>query len=130
MKMTSPTANKIIIPGELPTLNEYSDAERGNKYHGSNLKRANTALCSMCVKAAMNKGLTVDGKIDIHCHWYMKNRKKDKDNIRFAIKFIQDGMMKAGLIKNDGWKQIGDYFDEFSVDKENPRIEVEITPHE
>ena len=121
---------QIIIPGELPGLNQYSNAERSNRYEAGRAKRDSTNLCAMCIKAAMNEGLEVHGKIDIHCHWYMKNRKKDKDNIRFAIKFIQDGMMKAGLLENDGWDQIGDYFDEFSVDKDNPHIEVKITPHE
>ncbi|WP_268914069.1 RusA family crossover junction endodeoxyribonuclease [Lentilactobacillus sp. SPB1-3] len=121
---------KIVIPGELLALNQYSDAERGNRYHGSNLKRYYTTICSMYTKKAMHEGLKVTGKIDIYCHWYMKDKRKDKDNIRFAIKFIQDGMKQAGLIKNDGWKEIGNYYDEFSVDKDNPRVEVEIKKHE
>ena len=121
--------NQIIIPGELPALNEYSNAERGNRYHAGKLKHNYTLRCSAYTKVAMNKGLKVTGKIDIHCHWYVKNKRKDKDNIRFAIKFIQDGMMNAGLIKNDGWSEIGNYYDEFSVDKDNPRVEVIIKPH-
>jgi len=121
---------KIIIPGELPALNQYSNTERSDRYRAGRLKRNYTAICSVYTKKAMHEGLTVDGKIDIHCHWFVKSKRKDKDNIRFAIKFIQDGMMQAGLIKNDGWSEIGNYYDEFSVDKDNPRVEVEIKEHE
>ena len=39
-------------------------------------------------------------------------------------KFIIDGLVKAGVLKNDGWAQIGDLNHSFEVDKENPRIEV------
>lgn len=121
---------KIIIPGELPTLNKYVDKERANKYGGATLKRKATSLCAVYCRVAKNQGLRIVGKVDINLHWYVKNRRQDKDNIRFAIKFIQDGMMAAGLIENDGWQQIGDYHDTFSVDKENPRVEIEFRKHE
>ena len=77
----------------------------------------------------MNQGLEIkedEMPIDLHFKWYVPNRKKDKDNIAFGKKFILDGMLQAGLIENDGWKQIGNFKDSFVVDKENPRVVVEI----
>ena len=56
----------------------------------------------------------------------MQNKRKDKDNIAFAKKFILDGMIQAKLIQNDGWKEISGFTDEFHVDKNNPRVEVTI----
>jgi len=35
-------------------------------------------------------------------------------------------MQEVGLIKNDGWNQIARIIPGFEVDKENPRIEIEI----
>ena len=35
-------------------------------------------------------------------------------------------MQKAGTLANDGWSQIAKFEDEFTVDKENPRVVVEI----
>ena len=35
-------------------------------------------------------------------------------------------MQEAGLIVNDGWKEIDGFEDEFEVDKENARVEIEI----
>ena len=40
------------------------------------------------------------------------------------IKVILDGMVEAGVIKNDGWKEVLGFRDSFYVDKDNPRIEV------
>lgn len=123
---------KIVIPGELPTLNEYIRKERGNKFAAAKLKHGWTNYCATYCKAAQNRsqsGIWTAEQMDLYLHWFTKNKKKDKDNIRFAIKFIQDGMMAAGLIPNDGWQQIGDYHDTFSVDKRNPRVEIELRKH-
>ena len=58
--------------------------------------------------------------------WYCKNRRKDKDNITAGVKFILDGLVNAGVIENDGWAQVGNIFHMFKVDKENPRVEIEV----
>lgn len=59
--------------------------------------------------------------------WYEPNRKRDLDNISsFGRKVIQDALVHTKVIKNDGWKEITGFRDEFYVDSKNPRIEVEI----
>lgn len=96
---------------------------------GAKSKRAYTRLCALSVKAAINQGLEIkedEMPIDLHFKWYVPSKRKDKDNIAFAKKFILDGMLQAGLIENDGWKQIGNFTDTFVVDKEKPRVVVEI----
>lgn len=60
----------------------------------------------------------------IEFNWYCANKKQDPDNIAFQQKFILDGMVKAGLIENDGWKQIRKLAHNFEVDKNNPRVEI------
>ena len=39
---------------------------------------------------------------------------------------IQDALVQAHTLQNDGWKEITGFSDEFFVDAHNPRIEVEI----
>ena len=39
---------------------------------------------------------------------------------------LQDALVKSGVLQGDGWKHIVGFSDEFYIDKENPRIEVEI----
>ncbi len=59
--------------------------------------------------------------------WYEPSRRRDLDNISaFGRKVIQDGLVQAGVLENDGWKQICGFVDEFFVDTEHPRIEVYI----
>ena len=37
---------------------------------------------------------------------------------------ILDGLVKAGVLKNDGWLEIAGIEHKFSIDKTNPRAEV------
>ena len=71
------------------------------------------------------KNLKIEKPIHIHYKFIEKDRRRDKDNIAsFGMKVIQDSLVKAGTIKNDGWKEVGSFSFSFGVDKENPRIEV------
>jgi len=117
---------KIIIPGELPTLNEIIDeAKRGNyRYQPYNtMKKEHTQDIAWLAIAKIGKPLS---KIDINITWICKNKRKDKDNIAAGVKFILDALVEAKIIKNDGWKHIGDINHSFKVDKNNPRVEVSI----
>ncbi|MBT9656923.1 hypothetical protein [Lactiplantibacillus plantarum] len=103
--------SKVVIKGELPSLNEYIKAERANRYAAAKLKKRYTALCSVYARASRNSG--------VEFSW------------PFAKKFVLDGFMKAGLLGNDNRKHITGFQDEFAVDKRNPRVEIdEITEDE
>lgn len=115
--------NKIIIPGTLPGLNDYIDAERSNKYQAAKLKRQTEEMIVMCIWEQM-PGVEISEPVHIEYHWYEPNRRRDKDNIAFAKKFIQDALVKAGVLANDGWQEIVSFADRFKVDKDNPRVEV------
>ncbi|WP_230197975.1 RusA family crossover junction endodeoxyribonuclease [Megasphaera massiliensis] len=72
-------------------------------------------------------------KIDkayIKFHWVEKNKRRDKDNIAFAKKFILDALQEMGILQNDGWSEILGFSDTFDVDKDNPRIEVSLLSEE
>ena len=58
--------------------------------------------------------------------WVEKNKRRDKDNIAFAKKFIQDALVKEKVLENDGWAQIESWTDAFTVDAQCPRVEVEL----
>ena len=116
---------KITIPGTLPGLNEYINAERGNRYQAAKLKRQTEDMIVMCIWEQM-PGVEISEPVHIVYHWYEPNKRRDKDNIAFAKKFVQDALVKAGVISNDGWGEIVSFSDEFRVDKSNPRVEVVI----
>lgn len=115
---------KIVIPGELPDLNTIiaeSKKGRGKWQPYNEMKQEYTNIVAWIAKSEIKKQLK---KIDLEITWICKNRRKDKDNIIAGTKFILDGLVVAGIIEDDGWKQIGDISHKFEVDKDNPRVEV------
>jgi len=117
---------KLVIPGTLPGLNEYTKANRTNKYVAAKFKREAEGLIGYYANRAKRKSDPVIAPVTLHYTWYEPNKKRDKDNIAFARKFIQDALVSAGILENDGWAQIEGFSDSFEVDKANPRVEVEI----
>lgn len=115
---------KLIIPLPLMTLNEYTNEQRRNRYIGNKAKQRCTDKCRIYAVKAMREGLKANVPLVIEFNWYCANKKQDPDNIAFQQKFILDGMVKAGLIENDGWKQISKLVHHFEVDKNNPRVEI------
>lgn len=118
---------KFIIPGRLPALNDMTDAARGNKYKAAVMKKEYTEMVAWCAKAAR---LPKMGRVNVLVTWYEPNRRRDKDNIHAGIKFILDGLVMAGIIENDGWRQIGDISHRVLLDPDDPRVEIEINEAE
>lgn len=115
---------KFTIPGEMHTLNEYVASISHNRYAGGAMKKAETERVFW---ACREYKLTVRTKpVYITFKWYMKNHKKDIDNVAFAKKFILDGMVQAGVLYNDTQEWVKGFTDEFFVDKDNPRVEVSV----
>jgi len=116
---------KFTIPGALPGLNEYINAERNNKHKAAKMKKQAEHTIILFIKQQL-RGLKIQRPVLINYLWVEKNARRDKDNIAFAKKFIQDSLVKAGVIENDGWERVEGFTDEFSIDKKNPRVEVVI----
>ena len=117
---------RFIISGRLPSLNDYTKANRGNKYAGNTLKQDTQQLISLYIP----KWVTIEKPVTIEFRWYEQNTKRDLDNVAFAKKFILDALVNKGILVDDGWKQVVGFSDEFYVDKKNPRIEVDIHEQE
>ena len=123
---------KIVIPGSLPSLNDLLAAERatkrGGRGHspGNDMKQASEMLIINAIRKQCPRARPRP-PVYIHYTFYEKNRRRDLDNISGAAhKFIQDALVKAGVLKNDGWAYIRGFDDKFELDKSRPRIEVVI----
>lgn len=112
----------VTIPGELPTLNEYIAVERGNKYAAAKMKKEYTQLVAFFVRWCDPMVCPVK----VMCHWHCKNKRKDPDGITLGLKFILDGLVLAGVLPNDTWAWIRGIEHKFAVDKNNPRVDVEL----
>jgi Holliday junction resolvase len=116
---------KFTIQGRLNSLNEYIKACRGNVYSANNMKKRNQKAIREAVRVA--KLMPIDKyPISLKITWYEPNSRRDIDNVQFATKFILDAMVEMQIIKNDSQKYVSEISHTVTVDKENPRIEVEI----
>jgi Holliday junction resolvase RusA-like endonuclease len=119
----------FVIDGQLPNLNEYTRACRANKYVGAKMKKEAEERICWHIKQQIPE-THYDVVVCLNFRWYEPNKKRDLDNICFAKKFILDALVSSGTIKADGWQGVAGFTDEFFIDKEKPRIEVDIDWHE
>ena len=83
-------------------LNTYINKERANKFNGARIKKQETEFVMLFTKRLAP---VTEYPVDVYIEWH-QNGRKDPDNIAFGIKFILDGLVKNGIIQNDGQKQI------------------------
>lgn len=116
---------RFFIQTPLPTLNEYTEATRGNLYASASMKKkAEQAI--MWEARSQLKGWRTKTPVFIIFEWVERNKRRDHDNVSFAKKFIQDALVKDGVLQGDGWKHVIGFVDLFSIDKERPGVEVTI----
>jgi len=107
---------RIEVKGELPDLNSYINAERGNRYGGAKIKKEATNIVAWQV---MNMPKITEPK-HFHFHWYVKNKRKDPDNVAFACKFVLDGLQAAGVLPKDSMAWVLSLHHTYSVGE--PRV--------
>lgn len=118
---------KFIINGRLPGLNEYTTACRTNPHKGAKMKADCESIVISAIRMQLKK-LHITKPVMFRYTWYEQDHRRDLDNISsFGRKVIQDALVKAHILENDGWKNIAGFSDSFYVDRGHPRIEVEIT---
>lgn len=116
------SVQEFVIPGRLPGLNDYTAACRGRAIAGGKMKHKAQDSVQEAIREA---GLRpMKAPVDVRVTWYEKDRRRDKDNVRFAVKFILDALVAEKVIENDNWKWIRGIADEYRVDRSNPRIHV------
>ena len=115
---------QIEIAGRFPGLNDMIDAAKkgkGKYQPYALMKEQYTDIVALTAKK-----LPKFNKIDITIWWYEPNASRDPDNIMAGQKFIFDGLKEAGVIPNDTQKHIGDISHKVRVDRQNPRIVIDI----
>lgn len=115
---------RMVIPGRMPGLNDYVRAERSNRFAASKMKKQQTERAGI---AAVEQCMpSFNGRVEIIFTWVEENRRRDMDNVAFAKKFILDGLVRAGVIRDDTPRYVAELADRFDYDKQHPRIEVEV----
>ena len=118
---------KFTIPGKLPSLNEYAKAS--SFYAAANLKKRTEKHICKHIKKDLGE-TKVNKPANFIFYWIERNKRRDKDNIAAAKKFIFDSLVKTGVIVDDHWDIVLRFTDKFLLDEQNPRVEVEIDAEE
>lgn len=117
----------LEIPMKLPSLNEYINECRKNRYAGANMKKKVESDIGWYI----NKLPRYEKPVRIHFHWIEENKRRDLDNICFAKKFILDSMVKCGKLKDDNRNYVAGFIDDFSyADKAKVILDIEVVENE
>lgn len=121
---------KLIINDIPPSNNKFMG--RGTRYVQSIQYQEEKQKWEWLVLAAVKKAKVIKGvrlalpfaHAEVKITYYFKDkRRRDPDN--YSGKFLLDGLVRAGIIKDDSFSNI-DLILKGNVDKENPRTEIEI----
>lgn len=113
---------KVEIPLKLPSLNDYIDKCRYNRYAGNNFKQQVQNDIAYYLKGIG----TFTSPVYIKFTWYEKYKKRDLDNIASAKKYILDTMVNLGIILNDNYKYLIGFSDDFVIGAREDKVVVEI----
>lgn len=116
---------RLLIPGRLPCMNDLIAANRLNKYAGAGVKKKTQRQIILILQPQV-QGRKFTEKVNIHIEYYEKDMRRDEDNVMSAAKFILDALQDIELIPNDNRKYVH-LMQEVFTDRENPRIEIEVS---
>jgi Holliday junction resolvase RusA-like endonuclease len=124
----------FTIKGRLPDLNDYLQAERVSRRtpngkfftRGAEMKKKWQQYIITFIRKDL-KRLKITKPVIIHYHYYEPNARRDYGNIHaVAQKFIEDALQITKVLANDNQKCVRGFTADFDIDKNEPRIVVEI----
>lgn len=122
---------KLVVYGFDSGLNELLNGRlydyRTKKYRNP-VKTKNDEICTKAIRYCRElRGVRIENPVIIHYRFYCKNKRRDRMNVCSAFdKSFQDSLQLCNIIQNDGWEDVLNITHEFFIDKENPRVVVEI----
>ena len=112
---------KYEIPLKLPSLNDYINVCRSNKFQAAKYK----ATIEQEIGLHLMKMPRWTKPIKIHFHWIEGTKRRDLDNVAFSKKFILDAMVKCGKLHDDNRRYVYAFTDTFGYgDKTKVVLEV------
>lgn len=119
---------KLIIQGEMTDLNTYINSERRNRFIAAKIKKEETERVFWECRSQKLSLITKPSYFIFT--WFLKDKRKDPDNVSsLGRKFILDGLVRAGILFDDGQEYVKGFVDVFKIDKEHPRVEITTKLH-
>lgn len=115
---------KYIIPEVPPSNNRYIGRENRWEYQAEKKRWAQLIgyLCTPKPEKPLERATV------ILCYHFRDSRRRDPDN--YSGKMILDGMVHAGILKDDSFNCIDLVLRQGKANPKNPVTEIEVKPYE
>lgn len=113
----------LTVPGTPPSLNEFM-----RLHHHTRNDVAKMWYDIVSYSAGKHRHKRYN-KVSVRLrYWFRDGYIRDPDN--FAGKFLLDGLVRCGVLQGDSFANIDLYVGRGGIDRNNPRVEIEIRPWE
>ena len=112
---------EIEIPYKFPSLNQYINECRKNKFAGAKMKKQ----IQLDISWHIARLPRFENPVRINFTWIEENKRRDLDNVAFAKKFILDSLVENGKLKDDNRRFVTAFSDSFKYEK-RARVLLEI----
>lgn len=120
----------VIVNEKFPSLNEYLSSCGRHPMKGASLKKKYMEICEWEIRRQMPR-VVLKTPITLVYRFYEENKRRDKSNVAsMGIKCFEDALQAVGALKNDNWSGVESWTTEFYIDKDNVRLEIDITEAE
>ena len=117
----------LTIPGRLPSLNDIIAMSKQGRGRWQPYAMCKSIHENVIILECKRQKLKPIGKCNVIITYYCKDKRRDKDGMSAGgNKVILDALQKAGIIKNDNWRYLGDITNKYELSaKEYIKVELE-----
>lgn len=114
---------KLVIPGIPPSINTWRSM---NHFTEARKKKEWEELVQWeVIRQKKRPPRPFQKAITVYRYYFPDRRRRDATN--YSPKWIEDGLVKAGVLEDDSFDHVELVIEKGGVDKHNPRVEIEIT---
>jgi crossover junction endodeoxyribonuclease RusA len=113
---------KLIIPGIPPSLNQWR-----NMHHFTEAKQKKAwedIVILEVMRQRQKPSKPIKRSVTTYTYYFPDKRRRDASN--FSPKWLEDGLVKAGVLEDDSFEHVDLKVRKGGVDKRNPRVEITI----
>lgn len=100
---------RFEIKEKLPSLNDYTKANRSNVYMANKFKQQ----IQYDIRRYIGNAPKFINPVILHFIWIEENARRDLDNVAFAKKFILDALVNNNILVDDSQRFVKGFSDEF-----------------
>ena len=120
---------ELTYNGRLPSANDFINFNRINRFQGALMKKRYTQELADVFRSQTQERFTKH--VTCTVHFFEDSMRRDDDNVISGLKFVLDGLVTAGILKDDSPKYCHVKAERFQSrlivdDKKIPYITVKI----